>query len=508
MVWAMLLGFAQTSFADVPDHYYQSIDGKKKVELKKALQNIIKKHYVAKYKELWNWYETTDVVPGTTNQVFDYYSDVVEYFPEPSNMNKEHACPQSWWGSGASCDCYSDLFNVMPSNSNANSAKSNYPVGVVKSSNITYSNPRMKVGSSARSQYEGKVFEPCDEYKGDFARIYFYVATCYADAAWGSNTNVASTCAFTQQDYPTVKPWILDLLLEWHHADPPSEWEVIRNERVYSVQTNRNPFIDYPQLADYIWGDSIDYAFDLSTALVNGGADYGQGTGEGGNTGDGGDTGGGTGDGGDTGGDTGGGDTGDGGSDINVEVGTVLIDEPFDDITEGNDNSNTGANAQWSGNDNFPNVVTAYKAGGAVKLGSSKNPGSITSRTIAYQGGPLAVRVKVKGWTAVEGELQISASGAQLKSVAYEATMTDAYEEHTVVFDSVAANPIVSIATSTKRAFITEVTVFVPETTAIRSVETEKTDSPATFLNLYGQKVSNIELGNIYLVNGRKVVVQ
>ncbi len=92
------------------------------------------------------------------------------------------------------------------------------------------------------------VFEPADEYKGDFARTYFYVVTAYQNLSWKYTYMVADG------DYPSLQPWAIEMLLKWHRDDPVSEKELKRNEVVYSIQTNRNPFIDYPELAEYIWG--------------------------------------------------------------------------------------------------------------------------------------------------------------------------------------------------------------------------------------------------------------
>ena len=257
----------------IPSDYYSAADGKCGSDLKWALSQITLEHTVFSYGELWYRYEYTDVVPGTDTQVFDYYSPVVYHFigngAAPAGANKEHVCPQSWWGGGAICAAYTDLFNVMPSETGANSAKSNYPLGVV-SGTPRYQNPNMKVGTSARPQYTGNVFEPCDEYKGDFARIYFYVATTYANAPWGNKKSVVGTVAFTQELYPTIQPWLLDLLMAWNAQDPVSEWEILRNERIFAEQHNRNPFIDYPQLADYIWGTDSQTPFSLASAQVNG----------------------------------------------------------------------------------------------------------------------------------------------------------------------------------------------------------------------------------------------
>ena len=432
----------------IPQGYYSAIDGLQGSSLKVALGSIISEHEVLPYSELWYHYEYTDVVPGTENQVFDYYSPEVYYFTgtgtNPSGANKEHCCPQSWWGKGATCNCYSDLFNVMPSESDANSAKSNFPLGIVGST-VTYSNGRITVGESARSEYDGKVFEPCDEFKGDFARIYFYVATCYANAAWGSSASVASTCPFTQEDYPTIQSWLLPLLMQWNAQDPVSEWEVIRNGRVYDEQRNRNPFIDYPQLADYIWGDSAQFAFDLEHALVNGSAS--------------GATPGGIPDTPDPTPDDGGEDDpyGDGES----AIGTILLDEDFASAAAGNDTETTGqGNTLWEGNDNFPSVSNIFQAGGAVKLGSSSKLGSLTSRPLGNAAGTsLTVEIYVKGWTKLEGLLQVLINGGDPVEVAYDALMSDPYQLVTVTLPDCPANAELTIAHSAKRCFLTQVRV-------------------------------------------------
>jgi len=465
--------------------YYQSIDGLKERELKKALGSILKDHTVFNYGELWYHYEVTDVVPDTENQVFDYYSETVHYFTgtgaAPDGMNKEHACPQSWWGSGAQCSAYSDLFNVMPSEVSANSAKSNFPIGLVRSAN--YSNQRMKVGPSARSNYDGSVFEPCDEFKGDFARLYFYVATCYADAAWGSKESVAKTVAFKQEDYPTIQSWALDLLLLWNAQDPVSEWEITRNERVFSEQGNRNPFVDYPQLADYIWGDSVQYAFDLANAIV-----HGSGSGGGSNPGGGGDNPGGGGDNPGGGGDNPGGNEDDPSGE--EETGSVLLNEPFTSVEQGNDYESSGSSAAWEGNDNFPDVVAAYQAGGAIKLGSGKKAGSLTSRTLNNSAGAkLLVELKVKGWTSVEGTLLVNLTGKPQQTIAYEATMNDPYQTFTLEFDNCPANAQLTIQTSAKRAFITSVRVSIAGEQALTQVCSDEVQSQPCY-NLLGQPLA------------------
>ena len=467
----------------VPSDYYATADGKQGKALKVALGDIARQHTVFGYGELWYHYEVTDVVPGTEAQVFDYYSPAVHYFTgtgaAAQGMNKEHACPQSWWGGGALCEAYSDLFNVMPSETKANEAKSNFPLGVVSAPR--YENACMKVGPSARSEYSGSVFEPCDEYKGDFARIYFYVATTYADAAWGAKESVANTVAFAQEAYPTIRPWLLDLLLQWNAQDPVSEWEVTRNERVYAEQGNRNPYIDYPQLADYVWGDSTQYAFDVQTAIINGtGSGHGSGIVPGDDPG------------------TGGGDDPNPGDNTDPDadhfeaaVGTVLLTDDFASAAEGNDYETTGSATPWAGNEHFPEVAGVFQAGGAIKLGSSKQQGSITSCALGNAAGvKLLVELKVKGWSKVEGELLVSLAGQEAQSLPYTATMSDSYQTVTLTIDDCPANAQLTISHSAKRVFISAVRVSIADGGS-QALHQVRGHAPTAFCyNLLGQPLT------------------
>ncbi len=488
----VLAGAALISvFAGVPSGYYSRIDGQKKAELKSAVKACINSgKKTLSYSSLFEYYERTDVMPGTQDQVFDYYNTQVFHYTgkgtAPSGMNKEHCCPQSWFKSTGGC--YSDLFNVMPSESNANSSKSNYPVGVVNPNKVTYSNPHMKVGPSATNEYTGSVFEPCDEFKGDFARIYLYVATCYDQAAWGEKSSaIDEVCAFTKEAYPTIRPAFINLLLQWHRQDPVDEWEIGRNERVYKEQNNRNPFIDYPQLAEYIWGDSTAYAFDLANARING---YGAYSGGGGGTPV---------------------DTTIITPDTTVIVppvpdGTVIFMETFADADEGNNRSSSGSSTTWSGNENFPTVKTIYQAGGAVRVGSSKNQGSLTSCTIDYAGGSCAVKVMVKGWDGIEGDLKVGLTGCSDQSKSYTAEMSDAFEEVAFLFEDVAANPKLTLTTTKGRCFIDNVEVQAVSTSGIEDLEVA-TESDACLFDLSGRSLRQVQKG-LNVRNGKVILVR
>lgn len=554
-----LMGICASALAGIPEGYYSSADSKKYIDLKKALCDIIKEHATFSYSSLWEYYPFTYYNISNPNQVLDMYSDDVNYFSNTSTLNKEHTVPKSWWGGSTAMGPGCDIFNVIPSEQKANSAKSNYPLGVV-AGQASFDNGVTKVGKSGVEGYDDTVFEPKDGYKGDFARIYFYVATCYPDLLWDDN----NAKAMTNSTELTLQSWIIPMLLQWSTNDPVDEAEIQRNEDIYKQQGNRNPFIDYPALADYIWGSKIDDSFVLSDHKANEGEskdfqtilptfsiDYGTEsepktvndnsivTIKGGTTTstlftriNGGEweqtdwT---------TGYSSGGTEyqiaaakeytvsgntlieaycTKDGylnsdtiaayytGVDFSKEY---LLYEAFDELSSGSNTSTTGpSSTAWTGNTNFPTATLVYPAGNTVKLGGSSKSGSLTSRTLATEGGTLEVEFDVKGWSKVEGNISVSITGAETQTVKYTATITDSFEHIKLTFTNVSANPSFTIGTTAKRAFLDNITVKEVAADGI-SLPADGNKSVGATYNLAGQKVDSQYKG-IKIANGRKYI--
>ena len=257
LFFALALIVSMNAGANIPTGYYNSINGKRGQDLKNAVHQLLKNHTVVTYSSLWYHFPSTDCRFENHNQVWDMYSNITRYFrgsSAVSGMNREHSFPKSWWG-GTQVDAYTDLNHLYPSDGDANMAKSNYPLGEV--STASFNNGCTKVGTPMAGQGGGcaTVFEPDDEYKGDFARTYFYMATCYQDYIWKYTYMVSNT------SWLTLNQWSINLLLKWARQDPVSDKEVARNDAVYKIQNNRNPFIDNPLLAEYIWGDHQGEAF-------------------------------------------------------------------------------------------------------------------------------------------------------------------------------------------------------------------------------------------------------
>lgn len=261
----MMLAAALTAFgaaAAIPEGYYDSLNGTSGAELKEAAKKVAYTHEAVAYGDAtWEAFKTTDIrIVDGREAWFDMYSNVIVWVASGhAGMNIEHSVPNSWWG-GIKNDAYKDLYHLNPSNADANNRKSNHPLGQIDG-RPTWTNGITSIGTPVAGQGGGSdiVFEPADEYKGDFARAYFYVFTIYDDIPWLEETD--KNYMYDGTAYPTLRPWAYDLLLQWAEADPVDSREQARNEAVYAIQGNRNPFIDIPDLADYIWGSRTEVPF-------------------------------------------------------------------------------------------------------------------------------------------------------------------------------------------------------------------------------------------------------
>lgn len=271
-ICSLMMAFALNASAAEPAGYYASLNGKSGADLKTAIYELVRNFNQKEYSKLPTYFMQTDVrTEGNDTYWWDMYSNIPYRTPSFSGMNREHSFPKSWWNtptvSVESVPAYVDLNHLYPAEAAPNQAKSNFPLGEVDpryyNSKETYNNGMVMVGYPASGIGGGasKVFEPSDEYKGDFARTYFYMVTCYQNLTWNSSYD------WMLQDgpYPTLKKWAIDMLLDWHHADEVSQKEIDRNDAVYRIQNNRNPFIDHPELVDYIWGDLFGQIYNGSS---------------------------------------------------------------------------------------------------------------------------------------------------------------------------------------------------------------------------------------------------
>ncbi|MBR6489750.1 MAG: endonuclease [Muribaculaceae bacterium] len=265
--------------AAIPNNYYNTALGKSDQELMTALHQKIKGHYRIYYNKLWTRFQTTDC---SNNIIIDRYSTTQytyqtgqcgNYSGVGDCYNREHSVPQSWWGgttqsTEAADTMYSDLYHIYPVDGWVNAERGNYPFGDCANGTPKGSG---KLGTCTHSGYSGKVFEVADEYKGDFARTYFYMVVRYMHQV-GTWTQGEGSAVFTNSSFKHLTSWAISQLLEWHRNDPVSALEMNRNEAVYGIQNNRNPFIDHPELAEYLWGDKTGVAWtgsDTPTPILS-----------------------------------------------------------------------------------------------------------------------------------------------------------------------------------------------------------------------------------------------
>lgn len=267
--------------------YYANIDGKatdSNDNLRTTLCSIISTGYTTiGYSSLPNSVyaassDPSDFYEGSSKTMEDIYSS----YPYNSSQdgssattcgmgwNKEHTVPQSWFGKAS--PMVSDAHHIFPTDIRMNSCRSNYPYGENNASKYCSSYGYGHLGTSTFSGYTGQVFDPGSTedcggkcYRGDLARVYFYMATRYRTTDFTSGTGYTS---FTYTNgVADLTDYMKNLMLKWHREDPVSEKELKRNNAIYAHQHNRNPFVDYPCLVEYIWGDKKGETVSLSSLI-------------------------------------------------------------------------------------------------------------------------------------------------------------------------------------------------------------------------------------------------
>lgn len=279
---AVIFCLVSLKAADIPTGYYAAIQGTQDSVLKSTLSLIVRggtryDYGITTYHTsnnppewmagdlkaygTWQALPFTDNLPG--NQVWDMYSNCIRYYPNKvgdsgCSLNIEHCLPKSWWG-GDNNDAYKDLYNLNPSDQRANSQKSNYPPGHVKKGD-KFDNGSFRMDVAKSSGYGYICWEPAPEYRGDFARAYFYMATAYEYLNWTAYPQYISNA-----NYLMFSDSIQKVLLDWHRADPVSDKELCRMDNISDIQGNRNPYIDYPELVEYIWGNRKGQSVNLQS---------------------------------------------------------------------------------------------------------------------------------------------------------------------------------------------------------------------------------------------------
>ena len=260
---------------NVPDCPYEALEGLTSKELRESLHEEIKDHTVLTKDQTRGNKAKVDV--HENGKIWDMYSayefNLSDYCHDIDVIagecyNREHILPKSWWGyseaNEANDPMYTDLHHVISTDAVANDTRSNYIYDEVKNATWT-NNLGSKLGTSI-NWYNQTAFEPVDEYKGDIARVYFYMLTCYMDQNFAVNAKGKKYFSYTN-GVCEFQPQALALMLKWHRQDPVSEKEVVRNAKVADLQGNVNPFVVEPNLVEYIWGTMKGKAYDCDAEV-------------------------------------------------------------------------------------------------------------------------------------------------------------------------------------------------------------------------------------------------
>ncbi|MEG2219143.1 MAG: endonuclease [Muribaculaceae bacterium] len=260
LLFAFFLLISNTANCTAREYYPVTIEGKSGENLKIALQMHISNH--SRIDKAWEIFRKSDC--HDDGSVWSMYSNEKIMFPSdgvssPLKMDIDRLISPTWCGDEFPYkrDLTFDMHQITPCPFDVIDYKKNYPVGEVYEA--LYDNGVWQSGFSMMLGTKINAFEPADEYKGDFARMIMYVATCYADYQWQS----FAINLFAGGVYPTLNSYAREMLLRWHRGDPVSTKEQLRNDAIYKVQGNRNPFIDYPELVEHIWGNKVDVGFSF-----------------------------------------------------------------------------------------------------------------------------------------------------------------------------------------------------------------------------------------------------
>jgi endonuclease I len=280
--------------AQIPAGYYDGTAGLTGYALKSKIHDIISEKMINwHYDDLKVLYAQTDLDKyydhdaSNTQYLLDIYSEIpsgpdsYEYTAdqlvagvgmEGQGYNREHMMPQSTFSTSSSISdypMYSDLNFIIPVDGYINQRRSNYPYGIGNNTNhyIFSNTSRISNAAIPNYPYTGRVYEPINEFKGDIARSLLYFVVRYEGKLGSFNTAYTTSanltpatdqCPLDGTEERAVEPAYIAMLKQWSTADPVSQREIDRNNAVYVIQKNRNPFIDHPEWIDMIWSETPD----------------------------------------------------------------------------------------------------------------------------------------------------------------------------------------------------------------------------------------------------------
>ena len=259
-------GVVQTN---IPQGYYDQANNLSSDELKEALHQIISNHVIFPYTsnstDTWDILQESDQDPNENNNMILVYTgrsqekgyrdgsgNYSQYEngngTQSNSWNREHIWPKSHGFPDEDDNAYTDVHNLKPCDRSVNSSRG--------TKDFDFGGNQHSEASDCLTDSDS--WEPPDYVKGDIARILFYMVVRYDPGVDHEN----NTFDLELVDYTTpnnTEPILgkLSSLLDWHLSDPVDDFEINRNEIIFGFQENRNPFIDHPNLVNYLWGDNV-----------------------------------------------------------------------------------------------------------------------------------------------------------------------------------------------------------------------------------------------------------
>ena len=252
--------------AETASGYYASLENETSqgAAFRTKLAQILKDTHTREtsYDGLKSVFKTTDKDPNKSGNIIWFYTGTSVAFSGDFNggTNREHVWPKNGGKAfPASSKAGSDAHHLRPCNANLNSSRGSYGYDEVPQipSNIVEENGSTSYGNLC--YLANGTFYPGEGYRGATARILMYVQT-----RWGTEYSLK----FVDGQGHNKTIGSISTLMKWHLEEPPTEEEYRRNEEVYKIQGNRNPFIDHPEYAARIYCyDGESYNSALKTEI-------------------------------------------------------------------------------------------------------------------------------------------------------------------------------------------------------------------------------------------------
>jgi endonuclease I len=250
---SLLLWLPFGLFAQIPPGYYDNAQGLSGQALKAALHDIIDGHTSISYTAVTDALKVLDEDPDNSDNLILIYKQTSlpksDFGTGADDWNREHVWPKSHGDFGTTMPTGTDLFNLRPADASVNNSRGEKDFDDCQATGTQHP-------EATQCYYTTDAWEPPDAVKGDIARAIFYMEVRYE----GDNGEVdlemddQYTSTSSSPGYLGVR----STLLQWHEDDPVDNAEQARNNTIYNnYQANRNPFIDHPEYAGYIWGSVI-----------------------------------------------------------------------------------------------------------------------------------------------------------------------------------------------------------------------------------------------------------